>query len=86
LRGSKQEIKFGSLLMKRLQWIGSTLRSRSVEEKAEIIAKMHQELEPLWQHNQLLPVIDSIFPLKEVEKAHKKMQQNLNIGKILLEL
>jgi NADPH:quinone reductase-like Zn-dependent oxidoreductase len=47
---------------------------------------MHQELEPLWQHNQLLPVIDSIFPLKEVEKAHKKMQQNLNIGKILLEL
>lgn len=72
------------VLQKRLQIIGSTLRSRSPEFKAELTQDFVRDLLPAFSDGRLKPVIDSIFDWEEVRVAHLRMEQNLNMGKIVM--
>lgn len=86
LEGSKATISAASLLMKRLRWIGATLRSRSVSEKEIIMARVRASLLPKVASGAIRPVLDSQFSLAEAEKAHIRMENRLNSGKIVLEV
>lgn len=65
LNGPKAEINFMPIMLKRLTLTGSTLRPRSVAEKAEIAESLRHEVWPLLNDGQVKPVIDSTFPLAE---------------------
>ena len=86
LGGVRAEIDLGKLMRRRARIIGSVLRSRSILEKIEIKQGF---MDLFWPHvvsGRILPVIDSIYPVGEAMLAHQHMQDNRNIGKIVLKI
>lgn len=84
LQGSKVQIDMSSIMMKRLTVTGSTLRPRTVAEKAEIADRLHQTVWPWLAQGQCLPVIHQVFKLEEASQAHALMESSAHIGKIML--
>ncbi len=79
------DLPLGLLLMKRASIIGTTLRSRPLEDKIKLAQQVKAELLPLFETGQLRPVIDSRFGFDQIADAHAYMQTNANIGKILID-
>ena len=86
LSGAKVEMDWTPLMMKRLTFTGSTLRARSVEEKARIALTMQQAIWPELQRRRLLPIIHAEFPLAQAEEAHRLMESSQHVGKIVLKV
>lgn len=84
MQGSKAEVDFRSLLLKRVTLTGSTLRPRSVEEKTKIAQALQKNVWPLLESGAIRPIIHEIFPLKQASEAHRLMESSAHIGKILL--
>jgi NADPH2:quinone reductase len=84
LGGSRAELKLNTLLMKRLTVTGSTLRSRTVEEKAAVADAVRSNVWPLLVSGRVRPVIHATFPLAEAAAAHALMESSNHIGKIVL--
>jgi putative PIG3 family NAD(P)H quinone oxidoreductase len=84
--GGSAPINMGLLLTKRITWIGTTLRSRPVERKIELMQRFIAEVLPLFESGALRPVIDSRYSFDQMPEAHTYMQSNANIGKILIDL
>jgi putative PIG3 family NAD(P)H quinone oxidoreductase len=84
LEGSKAEIDIGPLMMKRQTLTGSTLRPRSVAEKGAIAAALRDKVWPLIEAGKVGPVMFKTFPLAEAAAAHRLMESNSHIGKIVL--
>lgn len=82
--GLKSEINILPIMMKRLTLTGSTLRGRSVEQKAAIADELREKVWPLLENNTVYPVIDSVFPVEQVKKAHLHLESGQHIGKIVL--
>jgi NADPH2:quinone reductase len=82
--GSRVETDFGVIQRKHLTVTGSTLRSRSVAEKAAIIAALKEKVWPLWAAGKLRPFTYRQFPLAHAADAHRLMESSQHIGKILL--
>lgn len=74
------------LLPKRASIVGTVLRSRPVEEKIAVTRRFVAEVLPLFERGLLRPVVDRRFPLAEVADAHRYMESNANVGKILLDV
>ena len=72
------------ILMRRLTVTGSTLRARSVEQKAAIAAGLREHVWPLFEAGRLRTRIHKVFPLREVVAAHELMESSQHIGKIVL--
>lgn len=83
-KGSKVEIDLLPVMLKRLTLTGSTLRPRSVAEKAEIARALEETVWPLLAAGQCQPVIHATFPLAEAAQAHALMESGSHIGKIVL--
>ncbi len=81
---SVDRISLVPLLRKRLTIRGSTLRNRSKKYKVELTESFRQNVLKKIESGEIRPVIDSIYDWSEVEKAHQKMAENRNIGKIIL--
>jgi putative PIG3 family NAD(P)H quinone oxidoreductase len=84
--GAAVEVNLGLLLAKRVRWVGTVLRSRPLEEKAGVSRRFADEVLPLFTSGALRPVIDRRFPLDDVADAHRHMEADANVGKILLDL
>ena len=82
--GSKVETDFGLIQRKHLTVTGSTVRSRTVEQKAAIIAALREKVWPLWTAGKLRPFTYRQFSLAEAAEAHRLMESSQHIGKILL--
>ncbi|MCL6463424.1 MAG: NAD(P)H-quinone oxidoreductase [Acidobacterium ailaaui] len=85
-RGTTVSADLRLIMSKRLIITGSTLRSRSVEEKAALREQIEKQVWPLLQNGTIRPVIDRIFPLNEAAAAHKRMQEGQHLGKLLLRM
>jgi NADPH2:quinone reductase len=86
LGGARAELNIGRLMLKRQRIVGSVLRARPVEEKAEITAAFREQVLPRFASGELKPVIHAVLPLAEVRQAHELMAANANVGKILLQV
>ena len=86
LNGSTAEINFMPMMLKRLTLTGSTLRPRTIEEKASIARALREKVWPLLDVGRVRPRIDATFPLKDAVKAHELMEKSSHIGKIVLTL
>ncbi len=78
------KISLAPVLRKRLQIIGTTLRSRSLTYKKNLIRTFESFAGPKFKAGSLKPVIDTILPWEEVAEAHRRMEANANAGKIVL--
>lgn len=72
-----------SFLAKRMQFLCSTLKSRTNQYKADLISRFSKEVLPLFESGEFKPIIDKTFKYSEMAQAHEHMEKNLNIGKIV---
>jgi NADPH2:quinone reductase len=86
LQGSKAEINFMPIMLKRLTLTGSTLRPQSIERKGEIAAALIENVWPLISTGKVKPVIYKIFPLSQASEGHAMMESSQHIGKIMLKI
>jgi putative PIG3 family NAD(P)H quinone oxidoreductase len=84
LESPKATANFARLMQKRLHHTGSTLRPRTVAEKAAIARGVEERVWPLLVAGKIKPLIDSTYPLKQAAAAHARMESSLHIGKIVL--
>jgi NADPH2:quinone reductase len=82
----KAEVNFQRIMLKRLHHTGSTLRSRSVVDKAAIARDLEAKALPLIAAGRVKPVIFKTFPLDQAAAAHALMETDAHIGKIVLSL
>ena len=84
--GGQTNVNLGLLLSKRIQWTGTTLRMRPLEQKLDVCQRFIAEMIPLFESGAMKPIIDSRFPLADAAAAHRYMEDDANIGKILLDM
>lgn len=84
LKGPHAEVNLMRLMLKRLTLTGSTLRSRSNEEKARLAHEVREHVWPWIEAGKVRPVIDSTYPLADAEQAHARLQSGAHAGKIIL--
>jgi NADPH2:quinone reductase len=84
--GAKATIDLLRIMLKRLTHTGSTLRARSVADKAAIARALEEQVLPLIAKGTVRPLIDSTFPLSKASAAHARMETGAHIGKIVLTL
>jgi NADPH:quinone reductase-like Zn-dependent oxidoreductase len=78
------ELDLGALLAKRGAVMATSLRARSAEEKAAIVASVREHVWPLLESGDVRPVIDRTVPLREAAAAHRALEAGEHVGKILL--
>jgi putative PIG3 family NAD(P)H quinone oxidoreductase len=83
--GRVAEIDLGMMLQKRARIIGTVLRPRSVEEKAEATRKFGGEVIPLFADGTIKPNLDRVFASGDVVAAYKYLESNESFGKVVLE-
>ncbi len=72
------------IMLRRLTLTGSTLRARSVQQKAEVAAALREKIWPLLDNGLVKPLIHATFPLEQARQAHEMMESSSHLGKILL--
>ena len=82
--GGSTTVNVGLLLTKRITWVGTVLRPRPIEEKVALTRRFAAEMLPLFDGGGLAPVIDSTFTFDAIADAHRHMEANANVGKILI--
>jgi NADPH:quinone reductase-like Zn-dependent oxidoreductase len=82
--GAKSEIDLGRVMRKRATIVGTMLRGRPIEEKADAIRRFAAAVLPLVSHGRIRPVIDRVYPADQVRDAHERMESNASFGKIVL--
>jgi NADPH2:quinone reductase len=86
LRGAKAELDVNEVMRRRLTLTGSTLRPRPVAFKGAVAASLRARVWPLVEDGKIRPVIYKTFPLEQAAEAHRLMETNAHIGKIVLTL
>ncbi len=86
LGGTKAELDLGALLRKRGRVIATSLRSRSPESKAQIVAQVRERVWPWVEEGRVRTVIQSRHALEDAAAAHQEMEASGHIGKILLDV
>jgi NADPH2:quinone reductase len=82
--GAKAEINLLTVMSKRLTLTGSTLRARTVAQKAAVAEAVRRNVWPLLSAGRVRPIIHETFPLAEASEAHRLMETSRHIGKIVL--
>lgn len=84
LAGTKTEIDLKNIYVRNVRIIGSTLRSRTPEVKAQILAELVKKVWPKVERGQVKPTIYKVLPIQEAEAAHDILYKGENIGKVVL--
>jgi NADPH:quinone reductase-like Zn-dependent oxidoreductase len=82
--GARAEVDYSVVMSKRLRIMGTSLRTRSIEEKATATRLFAQHVVPLLASGEIQPVIDRIFSVDDVRAAHERLESNESFGKVVL--
>ena len=82
--GARAEINLAALLGKRLKLIGSTLRSRSISEKAQVMDALSNWVWPHLEDGRIKPIIEAVIPIEKAQDAHDLIESNDTFGKVVL--
>jgi putative PIG3 family NAD(P)H quinone oxidoreductase len=82
--GRAGSIPLGMILGKRLTIRGTVMRARSLEEKREVTAAFVRDVVPLFESGELVPTVDKVYELTEIQAAHERMASNATFGKLVL--
>ncbi len=86
LAGAKTEIDLKNIYVRNVRIIGSTLRSRTPEKKAEILASLVRDVFPKIEQGLVKPTIYKVLPITEAEAAHDILYKGQNVGKVVLKV
>jgi NADPH2:quinone reductase len=84
LAGTKTEIDLKNIYVRNVRIIGSTLRSRTPEMKAEILAGIVRDVYPKIEAGLVKPTIYKVLPIQRAEEAHDILYRGENVGKVVL--
>ena len=84
LGGAKSQLNMGLVLQRRLWITGSTLRARTIPEKAAIAGAVREHVWPLVEAGSVRVLIHATFPLRQAAEAHRVMESSAHIGKLVL--
>ncbi len=84
LAGQKTEIDLKNIYVRNVRIIGSTLRSRTPEVKAQILAELVQNVWPKVEEGKVKPTIFKVLPIQQAEQAHDILYNGQNVGKVVL--
>lgn len=84
LAGQKTEIDLKNIYVRNVRIIGSTLRSRTPETKAQILAELVENVWPKVESGEVKPTIYKVLPITEAEAAHDILYKGQNVGKVVL--
>lgn len=84
--GGKTTLDLGALMQRRAHLIGTLLRPRPLEEKIAASQRFTHEVVPAIESGAVRPVIDRRFRLDDIADAHRHMEANANVGKILVDI
>ena len=84
LAGQKTEIDLKNIYVRNVRIIGSTLRSRTPEVKAQILAELVKNVWPKVESGEVKPTIYKVLPIQEAEAAHDILYKGQNVGKVVL--
>jgi putative PIG3 family NAD(P)H quinone oxidoreductase len=82
--GREAQLDFAQVLRKRIHILGSTLRSRSEQFKADLLSDLNQHVWPLFAEGRLKPQLAKSFPITEAEEAFAELATNQVSGKVVL--
>ena len=86
LAGTKTEIDLKNIYVRNVRIIGSTLRSRTPEAKARILAELVEKVFPKIETGEVKPTIHAVLPIDEAEAAHDILYKGKNVGKVVLKV
>ena len=86
LAGTTTEIELKNIYKKNIRIIGSTLRSRTPEMKAQILAELVKTIWPKVEAGLVKPTVHAVLPITEAEAAHDILYKGQNVGKVVLEI
>lgn len=84
--GASAELDLGLMLRRRLSVMASSLRARSVEEKAALAGRMRTDVLPGFEEGALRPVVDRVLDLDDVAEAHRVVEAGEHVGKVVLRI
>jgi putative PIG3 family NAD(P)H quinone oxidoreductase len=84
MQGAEVSLKLPKIMTKRITLTGSTLRPRSIAEKAEIAANLKEKVWPLFASGKIRVVLDRVYPFTKAADAHRRMESSEHIGKLVL--
>ncbi|MFL6583504.1 MAG: NAD(P)H-quinone oxidoreductase [Chthoniobacterales bacterium] len=82
--GAISQVNIGMIMRKRAVIVGTVLRARSTDEKAEAVRRFAAQVLPLIARGQVRPVVEAIYAPEEIRAAHKHMESNRAFGKIVI--
>ena len=82
--GRAAELDMGAVLRKRLHIVGTSLRTRPLEEKISAARAFERDVGELLATGRVRPIMDRVFPLGEAAEAHRQMESDANFGKLVL--
>jgi len=89
LAGGRATVELGPVLHKRLEIIGTVMRSRSLEERIPLVREFSERILPLFDQRiehaaPLRPVVERVYPMSELAEAHRAMESNESFGKLVV--
>jgi NADPH:quinone reductase len=84
LSGGRAEVNLSEVMMKRIVLTGSTLRGRSADDKARLIAAVEATAWPWVASGAVRPPIEAVFPLEQAKAAHLTLEAGGHVGKVVL--
>ena len=84
LAGQKTEIDLKNIYVRNVRIVGSTLRSRTPETKAQVLAELVENVFPKIESGEVKPTIHAVLPITEAEAAHDILYKGQNVGKVVL--
>jgi len=89
LAGSRATADLGPILRKRLEVIGTVMRTRGLEERVPLVRAFAERILPLFDHriehaSPLRPVLERSYPITELAEAHRALESNETFGKVVV--
>jgi NADPH2:quinone reductase len=85
-QGAKATVDLSKIMRKRLIVTGSTMRPRSIEDKAQIARELRDQVWPLLEQGRVKVLVDRVFPLAEAAEAHRYLESGSHTGKVILKV
>jgi putative PIG3 family NAD(P)H quinone oxidoreductase len=82
--GAQTDINLAALMIKRLRIVGSTLRARPLQEKAEVMSQLYSKVWPKIEAGDISAIVDTVIPIEQTDDAHQLVASDKTIGKVIL--
>ena len=84
LAGDRTDVNMRTMFMKNIRLIGSTLRSKPPEIKAQILVNLVRDIWPKVESGEIRPTIYKVLPMAQANAAHALLRQGDSVGKVVL--